>query len=169
MHKARDGDPLLLPTRELARVFVRLLGNPHPLEIVHRRRLGVLLRHAADPDRGEGQVLEHAQVREQVEVLKHHPDLAADRLDVLDVVVQLDAVDEDMALLVLLEPVDAADHCRLAGPRRPADHDLLALLDLQVDVPQHVELAEPLVDVAEDDAGDAVRSRVGSHDGFNLG
>ena len=92
-----------------------------------RDLLGFLLGHLAHPDRRQGQVLEDGQVREQVELLEHHADLAADGLDVLDVVGQLDAVDDDVALLVLLEPVDAADQGRLARARRAADDDLLAL------------------------------------------
>ena len=48
----------------------------------------------------------------------------------LEVVGELDAVDDDLALLVLLQPVDAADHGRLAGARGPADDDALAAPDL---------------------------------------
>ena len=67
-------------------------------------------------------------MREQVEVLEHHADLAAHLVDLLEIVGELDAVDDDPALLVLLQPVDAADHRRLAGARRPADDDALAAL-----------------------------------------
>jgi hypothetical protein len=56
-------------------------------------------------------------------------------------------VDDDAALLVLLEPVDAADHGRLAGARRAADHDTLAAQDLQVDVAEDMKVAVPLVDL----------------------
>ena len=35
-------------------------------------------------------------MREQVELLEHHADLAADGVDVLEVVGQLDAVDDDL-------------------------------------------------------------------------
>ena len=65
-------------------------------------------------------------------------------LDVAEVAGQLDAVDDDAPGVVLLEAVDAADHRRLAGPRR-ADHDddLLAG-DLEVDVPQGGERPEAL-------------------------
>ena len=59
-------------------------------------------------------------------MLEHHADLAADLVDLLEVVGQLDAVDDDAALLMLLEPVDAADHGRFAGAGRPADDDALA-------------------------------------------
>src|SRR5271167_4368246 len=147
--RAGDRDALLLPARELTRIFVGLLGDAHPLEIEPRRLLGLLPRRFAHPDRGEGQVLQHGQVREQVELLEHHADLAADRLDVLDVRSQLDPGDDDLALLMLFQPVDAADHRRFARARRPTDDDALAPLDLEVDVPEYVKLTEPFVDIAQ--------------------
>ena len=114
-------------------------------QVLHRDLLGLLLRHLLHPDRRERAVLQDGEVREEVEVLEHHADLAADLVDPLEVVGELDAVDDDAALLVLLQPVDAADHGRLAGARRAADDDALAARDVQVDVAQHVELAVPLV------------------------
>ena len=100
-------------------------------------------------------------MREQVEVLEHHADFAPHLVDLLQVAGQFGAVDDDAALLVLLQPVDAADHGRLAGARRPADHDALAALDREVDVAQHVEFAVPLVH-ADDLDGERVR-RLGSN------
>ena len=88
-------------------------------------------------------------MREQVELLEHHADLAADRVDILDVRSQLDAGDDDLAALVLLQPVDTADHRRFAGARRSTDDDALALGDLEVDVLEDVELAIPFVDMAQ--------------------
>ena len=73
------------------------------------------------------QVLEHREVREQVELLEHHADVAAHRVDRLHVVGELDAVDDEVARLMLLEPVDAADQRGLARARRAADDDALAL------------------------------------------
>ena len=84
-------------------------------------------------------------MRKQVELLEHHADLAPHLVDLLEVVGQFHAVDDDAAALLLLQPVDAADQRRLAAARRPADDDALAAHDLEVDVAQHVELAEPLV------------------------
>src|SRR5262249_30175 len=153
-----DGDALLLPARELPRIFLRLLRDPDAPKIVHPHLLGVLLGHLAHPDGGERQILEHGEMREQVEVLKHHADLAADLVDLLEVVRELDAVDHDAALLVFLESVDAADHGRLAGSGRPAGDDALAAPDLKVDVAQDVKIPVPLVH-ADDVDGDLARSR----------
>ena len=48
-------------------------------------------------------------MRKQVELLKHHADLGADDLDVLEIMGQFGPVDDDRALLVVFEPVDTAD------------------------------------------------------------
>ena len=85
-------------------------------------------------------------MRKQVEVLEHHADFAAHQLDVLDIVAQLDLVDDDLAALMLLQPVDTANQRRLAGARRAADDDALAFMDSQVDVLQDMELAIPFMD-----------------------
>src|SRR3546814_2718871 len=71
-----------------------------------------------------------------------------------------DLVDHDLSLLVLLQPVDAADQRRLPRPRGSAHHDALALVDREVDVLQHVKLAKPFVQAAHLDhqlVGDADR------------
>jgi hypothetical protein len=84
-------------------------------------------------------------MRKQVEVLEHHADFAANLVDLLQIVGQFDAVDDDLALLVLFQPVDAADHRRLAGTGRPGNDDALAAHDLEVDVAEHVKIPVPLV------------------------
>ena len=63
-------------------------------------------------------------------------------------IVDLDAVDDDVALLERLERVDDLDQRRLAGPGRAADDDHLALLDVGRAVGQHLEAAVPLGYVA---------------------
>ena len=97
-------------------------------------------------------------MREQVEVLEHHADLAAHLVDALEVVGQLDAVDDQRAGLMLLQAVDAAEQRRLAGAGRAADHDPLAAHHPQADALQDVERAEPFVDVDNVD-GDLVGAR----------
>ena len=66
---------------------------------------------------------------------------------------------------MLLEPVDAANHGRFAGPRRPADHDPLAPLHLEVDVLQDVEFTIPLVHAVEPDGGIGGSVRGGRRNG----
>jgi hypothetical protein len=80
MHeRAGDRHALLLAAARAGRVFGRLLGNLHPRRAAASRGssaspCGML----AAPSIGASvQVLEHGQVREQVEVLEHHADLGA--------------------------------------------------------------------------------------------
>ena len=54
-----------------------LLGNAHAREVLHRRRFGLLLAHAARAHRRQRAVLQDRQVREQVELLEHHADFGA--------------------------------------------------------------------------------------------
>jgi len=83
---------LLLAAGELSRVLAGLVGDLDALEVLHRNRLGLGFGHLANPDRREGAVFHHRQVREEVEVLEHHADFTADLLDVLEVVGQRGAV-----------------------------------------------------------------------------
>ena len=106
---------LLLATGQLARVFLRLFGNLHPYQIFHRRCLGIGFRHLAHPDRGERAVLEHGQMREEVEVLEHHADFASDLIDALQIVGEFVAIDDDLPRLMFFQAIDAADERRFAG------------------------------------------------------
>ncbi len=87
----------------------------------------------------------------QIEVLKHHADVAAHREDALGIVVELDAVDDDAAALPILQPVDAAQQRRLAAARRPADDDALAARDREIDVAQDVKVAVPFLQAGDFD------------------
>ena len=71
----------------------------------------------------------------------------------LDVAGELDAVDDDLPLLVRLEPVDAADHGRFARARGPAHDDALAALDREAHILQRMVVAVPFMDVAQFDHG----------------
>src|SRR5205814_1419819 len=82
------------PAREREWMLVRMRREADALEqlVRPRRRLG--LRELAHAARREHHVLEHGQVREQVELLEHHAHLGAQRVEVLVVVGDLDAVDD---------------------------------------------------------------------------
>ena len=147
LHAQRPGDrhPLLLAAGELTGKLVGLLGNAHALEIMHGDLLGLPARQLAHPHRCQGAVLQHGQVRKQIEVLEDHADFTANRLDLLEIAGQLHTIDDDPPLLMLLQPIQAADGGGLARPGRPAQHDAFALPHGKVDVLEHMELAEPLV------------------------
>ena len=106
---SRDGDALLLPARKLAWILQRLLWNLYLFQKIHRRFLGLALGDLADPDRGKGQVFKDRQMRKQVEVLENHAHFGPNLVDVLDIIRQLGAVDDDLTRLMLFQTVDAAD------------------------------------------------------------
>jgi hypothetical protein len=54
---------LLLPARQNTWIFIRLLWNFDPLEIIKRYRLGFGARDFADMDRGQGTIFQNSQVR----------------------------------------------------------------------------------------------------------
>ena len=103
------------------------------------RRLGA--RHAERPHRPEHDVLQHRQMREQVVGLKDHPEPAAhaDRRDRR--VGDHRAVEEHVAVVDLLQQVDAAQQRRLARAGRADQRHRLMLLDREVDAAQHRHVA----------------------------
>jgi hypothetical protein len=52
-------------------------------------------------------------MREQVELLEHHADIGTHCVDAAQIGSQLDAIDDDAAGLMFLEPIDATDQRRL--------------------------------------------------------
>ena len=66
-------------------------------------------------ERALDDVLERGAMRKQIEALEHHRDLGADRDDRAVIAVDTRALDADLAAIVALEPVDAAQDGRLAG------------------------------------------------------
>ena len=140
---------------ELAEPFVHI----DDLNDVIGQFLGLALGHVAHPDRAQCQILEHRQMGEKIEVLKHHADFAANGVNVFQIVGELRPVHDDLALLVFLEPVDAPDQGRFPRARWPADDNPFAPFNHQVDVLEHVELAEPFVHI--DDLNDVIVGRPG--------
>ena len=88
---------------------------------------------------------------EQVELLEDHAGFHADLFDIADIVGQLDAIDDDLPVLVLFQPVDGADKGRFARPGRAEDHDDLTFLDFHGYAFQGMEVPVPFVDIPADD------------------
>ena len=65
---------------------------------------------------------------EQIEVLEHHAHFAPNFRDVLQVIGQFDTIDDDVALLMFFQAIDAANHGGLAGTRWAANDNSLALV-----------------------------------------
>jgi len=94
--------------------------------------------------RGEREVVDHAQVREEIELLEHDPDPLADRGHVDSPARDLFALEEDPTGVERLEQVDAAQQRALPTAARPDHHEHLTRGDAQVDVAQHHEVSEAL-------------------------
>ena len=113
------------------------------------RCLGLALRRRRTLTGPEGHVLQHGLVREQVEALEHHPDVGPQAGERLALLGQQLAVDADLALLDGFQPVDRAAQRGLARARGADDDHDLAGVDGEVDVLQHVQVAEPLLHAGE--------------------
>src|SRR5215471_7028298 len=127
---------------------------------MHRPLLRLLLRHALHVNWRQGAIFQHSQVRKQVELLKYHSDFTPDGVNTPDVVGERHSVDNDLAALEILNPVDTAQQGRLARTGRSTDHNALAATDLEIDVGQHMKRAEPFVQ-----AGDLYGRSIGSQAG----
>ena len=92
-------------------------------------------------------------MREQVELLEHHADIAAHRVDFAAAGGQLDAIHDDAAVLHGLEPIDAADQRGLARARWPAQDDAFPAPDPEVDRLEGVEGAVVFVHAFHQDGG----------------
>ena len=78
-------------------------------------------------------------MREQIELLKHHADLTANYSYVLEVRCEFDSLDQDLALLMLLQPVYAADDGRFPRTRWTTDHRAFTLTNAETYVIQRLE------------------------------
>ena len=122
-------------------------------EKLHCVGLGALSALAANLDRGQHAVLQYAQMREQVEVLENHSDLATKRDEGCAILGERSAVDHDDAALQTLEAVDASDQGGLSGAGGPAHDDALAAIHRQADIIQSLEAAEELGSVPYGEQG----------------
>jgi hypothetical protein len=104
-------------------------------------------------------VVEHRHVREQVELLEDHADTEAELADLLAFAPgavpagQRHPVDLDRALGRVLEEVDTAQQGRLARPGPTEEDYHLPGMQIEVDAPEHLVLAEALAQptYADDD------------------
>ena len=120
--RAAERDALLLAAGELARLAVQ-----QRLELDRRRRaahprVDLVLRRLAPPQR-EREVVVDRHLRVQRVVLEDHRDVALARGDAVDHAL----ADADLALGDRLEPGEHPQRGRLAGARRPDQHEELAV------------------------------------------
>ena len=149
--RAGDGDALLLAAGQLIDGALLIALHLHQLEHavhapgdlllflaagLHAQRLGLLQVEA------EGDVVEHVQMGEQRVLLKHRVDAALVRRNGQHV----RALEQHAALVGHLKAADDAQKRRLAAARGAQQRDEFALANVQIDVVQHLGIAEALAD-----------------------
>jgi hypothetical protein len=147
----------LLSARELPRLAVLEAGQADQLEHRARPARALGLPEAALLE-AVGDVVAHAQVREERVGLEHRVDVALVGGQPGDVV----PADPHLAFVGPLEARDQAQRRRLPAPRRPEEREELARPDLEVDAVDGRDVAESLRDSDELDVGSPlVRGRDG--------
>jgi hypothetical protein len=103
--------------------------------------------------RGERQIVDRLQVREEVELLEDDPDALAHRREVRPLAADLLALEEDAAGVDRLQQVDAAEQRALAAPARADDDEDVTGVDAQVDAVEDDVVPEALDDAFQADHG----------------
>ena len=139
--RARDGDALLLAARQLLRIRVHPVLQPHPLQ--HLKRLALLRRdRRAEHARHDRDVFEHGLSRNQLEVLEDEPDAAAVGLHLpRRQPREILSGHRDRAVARQALAQQQAQERRLAGAARAGEEDELPLLDLDGQIAQRVDAA----------------------------
>ena len=134
--RARDGHALLLAARELQRVGVHLVVQPHRLQGREGAPLLLLGGHGQDAQH-EGDVLQDRLALQELEILEDDADRAAQLRDLaLGDGGDVAAPDQDLPLRRQLLAEDQLQEGRLARARGAGEEAELALLDVQGDVGQ---------------------------------
>ena len=153
--RARDRDALLLAAGELARVGVRLRGESHLVQQVHRVRRRLLARAAEHDALRLGDVAQHREVREEVELLEDEPDAQQDAplhgLRGVDAVLhEVVPADADRAGGDGLEVRHAPQERRLAAARGADHREHVAAAQRERDAVEHLVVAERLAEVLDE-------------------
>ena len=146
IHRKRscDRNTLLLTAGKLAGIGICLLLKTHFLQKRHCTLLGLLLRAAENMHLRVGEVFKHRKVREEVKVLKHQTEYAANFLKLcfagihglaFGVVLCSNFAEIDkLAAVHLGEQCCAAKKRRLAGARGTDYRHDLALVNAQTNI-----------------------------------
>ena len=144
---AGERDALLLAARELGGPPRQQLGQADPRRRLAHAAIDLAALDAAGPQR-KRDVVEDGEMRIQRVVLKHHRDVAARRLELVDAAI----ADPDLAAVERFEPGEQPQQRRLAAARRPEQHEALARFDDEVDVVDGGVRAEPFRHALEADS-----------------
>ena len=160
LHRQRAGNrhPLLLPAGKLVWIIIAPLIQPDLVQQRRRafHRLG--LRHLQHLGRRLNQVLHHAHVLPQIEILEHHRQFRAHPLNLAQtaclaatVALLLDlhhlAGDTHLAPVRHLQKIQTTQKRTLARPGRAENRDHIALVRGQGNPFQHLDIAKGLMNI----------------------
>src|SRR4029078_6820564 len=130
----------------------RLVPQPHAFQQLHRLGFGLCLWHTLDANRRLDHVVENRHVRKEIELLEDHTGLDPQLTDALSLVsrsmapFEPDAADLDASTSWVFQEVDAPKQRALSATRPTEDNHDLAPVDFEVNIGQHLESSEPLVE-----------------------
>ncbi|MNL25590.1 hypothetical protein D3C87_1470750 [compost metagenome] len=159
---AGNRHPLLLPAGQLRRVVPQLAAQPHQFQQIRRAFPCFGGFHAQHLHRRLDDVLQRRHVREQVEALEHHADLAANTADMpvigrhqhavaIGHVRQQIVFDADQSVIDAFEGHQYPQQRGFPRAAGADDRDFLARRNVQVQVIEHREIAIAFGDVLEAD------------------
>ena len=130
--RAGDADALLLAAGKLVRQIALTALEPDESGHLARARLALLARNALDLER-KGDIVEHGEMRQEREVLKHHAHLVTAEFDQLlpRGIEQVAAGEDDFAGGRLDQAREASHQRRLAGAGKSHDDEDLAARDVE--------------------------------------
>ena len=151
LHGQRAGNrhPLLLATRQLLGIGLRLVGQAHLLQRAGGDLARLVCRHVLHGLGCEGDVLFHRQVREQVVALEHNAHVLAQLAQVHVGRMHRMAADLDGAAVDDLQPVYASQCGAFARTAFANDGHHLAFRNGKGHAFEHLVAAEALVHVLE--------------------
>ena len=157
---AGDRHPLLLAAGEPVGRVLLAPGEPEAGEQRPGRLIGLLARDVVALLDPEQDVVDHVQVREEVVGLEHEREPAANRHGLDRRVGDHLPVEEDVAVVDVLQQVDAAQDRGLARAGGADQRHGLVLVNGQVDAVEHLPVAERLGDPGQLEHGGPLTSRV---------
>jgi hypothetical protein len=142
LHGEGPGDrhALLLASGEVGRTRVCLVLQAHQVQLLQGLGAGLFLRQLPELPQRQGHVVRHCLVRKQVELLEHHADPLPEFIRV--VLQDRAAIQQDVALVGLDQPVHHPQESGLTGAGRADHRGSGALLHVQVNAAENMVVAE---------------------------
>ena len=120
---AGDRDPLLLATGQRAGTGIGLVLQANSVQLIQRQVPGRVRGQPPQLARSQRNVVQDAAVREEIELLEHHPHALTEFVGI--VAQHRPAVEQDVAAIGLMQPVQRAQQRRLTRPDGPTTDTVL--------------------------------------------